>query len=146
METKLSAVLKEHGWNCFGFGSSFQCETEQCFWRLGTYIKSEVSDEMLNKYCVCYHNGKNKGNNAQKITFLRKFLNTLKFFFSVTLGPQCQFQLGCFWVNCLPHTEQIINSSPLFPTSLGGVGFCIYMSKLSQREPDPWRTATPLWC
>lgn len=61
---------------------------------------------------------------------------------TVTLGPPCQFQSGCFGANCLGDTEQIINSSPLRLTLLGEAGFCIYMSRLSRPEPDPWRTAT----
>lgn len=61
---------------------------------------------------------------------------------TVTLGPPCQFHSGCSWANCLGDTEQIINSSPLRLTLLGGAGFCIYMSRLSRREPDPWRTTT----
>lgn len=54
---------------------------------------------------------------------------------TVTLGPPCQFHSGCFRPNCLGDTEQIINSSPLRLTLLGGAGFCICTSRLSWREP-----------
>lgn len=137
----LSAALKAHGWNCFGFRCGVSVWNGAVLLVTWSYIESEVSHEILNKtnFIVSV---KSKGNKSEMKFRIRDF--KLKLFVThfpceippsatVTSGPPCQLV-------CLRETEQIINHSPLRLTSLGGAGSCIYMSRVSRREPDPWRT------